>query len=156
VVRLVPEQLDGDAVGVEVRSNTTSAADYWLPEGANRLSELSRSENATVASFVWGSTAKAVYPGGSSEDGGVGSYQNLSANGSHYLVRLEFVSVTGGYSALSYDPWLSLTPLSAAVGKAAAWILTPTSIAVIAGAASGTLVLALAASRRRSPPESEL
>jgi hypothetical protein len=145
-----------DSVGVEVRSNATAASDYWVPHGSNRLDERSRAANQSIASFAWGSSTVARYPGGRSEDGGVGSYRNFSANGSHYLVRLEFVSVSGGYTALSYDPWIALTPATPNAQGLTAWALSPTSGAILAGAGAGTLALALVVARRRVRPESDL
>jgi len=145
-----------DSVGVEVRATATSPSAYWAADGTNRLTELTRASHRPLASFVWGATAKALYSGGSSEDSSVGSYSNLTAGGSSFLVRLEFGSVTGGYTSLSYDPWLAIIPTSGPLGKLAAWILTPTSLAIIAGGGIAVLALAVLARARRSPPESGL
>lgn len=145
-----------DAVGVEVRSNATSPSAYWASGGANQLTELSRAHQQPLASFVWGATAKAQYSGGSIQDSYIGSYRNLSAGGSGFLVRLEFGSVTGGYTHLSYDPWLAIVPSGASLGKLAAWVLSPTSLAVIVGGGAASVILAGLARSRRSPPESGL
>jgi hypothetical protein len=145
-----------DQVGVEARSNTTLPSTYWTPVGSNRLDERSRVSDQTIASFVWGASARAHYPNGSGEDSSVGSYRNLSSGGSAYLVRLEFVSVTGGYSSLSYDPWLSLVPPGGSPSRLTAWVLTPASIAVVGGAAIGTVALGVVARSRRLPPETDL
>lgn len=144
-----------DSVGVEVRSNAAAAPDYWMSSGSNRLTELSRTTNQAVAAFAWGDTAKARYSGGNSQDASIGAYQNLSSNGSTYLVRLEFGTVTGGYTSISYDPWLSIIPPGSA-GRLAAWLVTPTSLAIVAGGSAATIALAIVARARRSPPETGL
>lgn len=145
-----------DSVGVEVRSNVSSAAGYWVPQGVNQLTEVSRSSQRPLASFVWGDNATARYSGGQSEFSSVGAYSQLSANGTSSLVRLEFGSVTGGYTSLSYDPWLAIIPAGGSVAQLAAWVVTPTFLAILAGGAAGTLVLAAFARSRRLPPESDL
>jgi hypothetical protein len=145
-----------DSVGVEVRSNVTAPSAYWAAGGANQLTELSRTDQRALATFTWGALAQARYSGGTVEDSSVGTYSNLSAGGSSYLVRLEFGSVTGGYSSLSYDPWLAILPSSSSLGKLAAWVLSPTSLAIIAGGGAASLVLAVLARARRTPPETGL
>jgi hypothetical protein len=145
-----------DALGVEVRSNLSTASGRWVLGGGHSLTAESASTHARLASFTWGVLARAVYSGGGEEDSNVGSYHNFSTNGASSLVRLEFGAVSGGYSALSYDPWLGIVPVHLSVGSLAAWVLTPGSWAVLGAGGAGTILLAVWTRSRRTPPESGL
>lgn len=143
-----------DAVGLQVRSNLTLGVGYWQPAGNYSLMGVAVGTRTPLASFAWGASASAQYPVGSPQEGGVGAYRNLSADNSSSLVRLEFISVQGGYSALAYDPWLEVFAPPAKLASALeAWVVTPTALAALgAGGALAVLFAGLARSRR-VPPE---
>ncbi len=146
-----------DSLGVEVRSNVSSTLGYWQATGSDAVTEISRTTQAPVASFVWGATAVAQYPrGGAESDSSVSAYRNFSRNDSNSLVRLSFGSVPGNYSSLSYDPWLEILAPGKVGSAVAAIILNPLSVSAIAVGTAVSLGLAYVARRRRTPPEAGL
>ncbi len=145
-----------DSLGVEVRTNLTSAVGYWQASGSNSLTGVSRSSQSPIAAFTWESSAVAHYQGGGEDDSSVSSYHNFSGNYSSSLVRLSFGAVPGNYSSLSYDPWLEvLSPVGFAQGLATV-VLTPLSLSALALGGAVVAGLAYVARRRRTPPEEGL
>jgi hypothetical protein len=145
-----------DYLGVEVRSNLSPAPGHWILGTGNSLSAVGATNATLLATYRWESSALAVYSGGGEEDSQVGSYHNFSTSGGSSLLRLEFGSVSGGYAALAYDPWLGIVPLPKASGPLPAWLFTPASLAVIAAGSAGIVVLAIWTRSSRRPPESGL
>lgn len=151
-----------DALGLEVRSNATSTAGYWMPNGTAGLTEFAPVTHTPLAEFSWAGAVLAQYAGGRSANLSIGSYQNISSGGGDYLVRLEFGSQSpssGGYADLSYDPTLTLiVPALAPLVPTSvpAWLLTPLALEVLGVGAAVSVVLAAVARRRRSPPDSGL
>lgn len=145
-----------DSLGVEVRSSLAPALGYWASGAGDTVDALNSSSHAPFARFAWGANARTEYSGGGSADSSVGTYRNISSGGASSLVRLDFGSVTGGYTSLSYDPWVGILPAPLTAGNLASLILTPESLAVLALGGSGAFLLASWARTRRTPPESGL
>ncbi len=143
-----PWQHAEDALGIEVLTNATGGgAGVWAPSGADALA---LTAGTGGASFRWGSSAVADYATGRAADGAVeDAYRSISPNGQTTLIRLDFTNVTGGYSHLRFDPWLTvLGPTSAPVP--AAWIVGGGALgAVAAGGLLSAAFAAGAAVRRR-------
>ncbi len=145
-----------DSLGLEVRSNLSATIGYWQASGTRAVTGISRATSDAFVRFSWGASARTFYANGNEGESSVGTYHNYSANGSSSLVRLDFTPVEGGYSALSYDPWVELlTPGPTEAGLAAV-VLTPLSLGALVTGAAVTGVLAWVARRRRVPPETGL
>lgn len=153
-----PWQDGTDALGLDLRlvaANQTRIASAYDPVH-HQLDELANSTNAAVATLSWAPAATVAYSDGSSDESTVASYSNTTSDGANSTVRLLFASVSGGYSAISYDPWVALHPLAFHLPVLPAWALDLTGWVVLGGAAGATALLAVAALRRRPRRSDEL
>ncbi len=149
-----PWVLASDALGLQVNSTAILAGASWTVSSANALAETSPGADSPVATFQWAPGAQVQYQDGTTGQSAVKSFQNTSRWTTESLVRLDFVSVPGGYSSLEYDPWITLNPN---VFRAVAWVFSTASLEVMGGAMAVVAVLAAVAGvRRRTPPGSEL
>jgi len=149
-----PWVLASDALGLQVNSTASLAGASWTVSSANALAEISPGAASPVATFQWAPGAQVQYSDGTTGQSAVKSFQNVSRWTTESLVRLDFVSVPGGYSSLEYDPWITLNPN---VFKPVAWVFSTASLEVMGGAMAVVAILGVVAGvRRRSPPGSEL
>ncbi len=117
----------------------------------NSLVEVRSQDQATLSTLSWASQATVYYRTGGNGNSSVGTYRAIAANGTNSTIHLEFGAVAGGYTDLSFDPWirLNLSALAAAP-PIPAWLWTPQSLGILALAVAATAVLAIFAARSRS------
>jgi hypothetical protein len=139
-----------DSLGIQVNSSALQPGAVWASGKGNSIAEVTQQSNATIATYLWSGGARVHYSDGSEAQTAVGSYRNFSRTTSTSFVRLAFESVSGGYSSLSYDPWITLNPT--VFHQLAAWVLTPASLEVTAVATGVAVLLAAVAAVRRRPP----
>lgn len=151
-----PWQELNDSLGVQVITNATSTSAYWQVSGTNSVVERASGSGGTLGTYAWGSAATATYTNGNRSLSVVGAYHNISTNGLSSLVRLEFGTVSGGYRALGYDPWVSLTGVGPLARIVPAWLLGPDALATIGAGTVVSLALAAVALRRRRAPDHDL
>ena len=126
---------------------------------ANSLAEVRTQDSTTLATLTWAARATVHYRTGGVDNSSVGSFQAIATNGTNSTVHLQFGSVSGGYTDLSFDPWIRLNLSALGVGLALppvpAWLLTTQSIAILAIVGVACVGLAVVARRSRardSPP----
>ncbi len=117
----------------------------------NTLLEVRTQDAATLSTLTWASQATVHYRTGGDGSSLVGTYRAIAANGTNSTVHLEFGAVTGGYSALSFDPYiqLNLSALSPPL-PLPAWLWTPESLGIIGLAGAVTFAMAVLAVRSRA------
>lgn len=123
----------------------------------NSLDEVSVTNHSTLATLSWASNATVRYRAGAGDTSSVGTYQAFAANGTNSTVHLRFGAVSGGYSDLSFDPWirLNLTAFRAILSPPLpAWVFTTSTLETLGLATVVVVALAAVASRSRSrdPP----
>ncbi|MCI4353677.1 MAG: hypothetical protein L3K14_09925 [Thermoplasmata archaeon] len=136
-----------DYIGLQVNSSASQNGALWKPTSLTSIAEVSGS--TTIATFQWGTGARVSYSDGTSGLSVIEADQNQSRWTSQSFVRLDFGSVTGGYSSLEYDPWITLNP---SAFKALAWVFTPATLETSAGALAVVAILAAVATVRKRRP----
>ena len=133
-----------DSLGIQVNSTTLQSSAMWTPSTNNSIRDVSAS--TTIATYLWGAGATVHYTNGTASLSAVESDRNQSEWGNESFVRLDFGAVSGGYTSLEYDPWITLNP---SAFKLPAWVFTPATLETSGGALALVAVLAAVATVRR-------
>ena len=102
-----------DSLGFGLESRGAEGSHFVYNQPSRTLQEEWNSTNYTFASIVFGTGAEIEYPNESlseatvSEQAGV---YNAGTPGRESVVLVTFGGVTGGYSFVSYDPWVVFSP----------------------------------------------
>ncbi len=144
-----------DSLGLQVGMVATGSTGIVAGIPANALVETRTGTGATVATLSWASDASVRYVNGTAGTSAVGAYRNISSGGSTSFVRLIFGAVSGGYTALSYDPWIQLNLAAFGLQSVPAWLFTTASLAALGAAGVTVGGLAVLAARRRAASEED-
>ncbi len=120
------------------------------------LQELANGTNATVAALTWAPAATVLYSNGSSSSSSVATYAATAPTGANSTVRVLFGAVDGGYSSVSYDPWIALNLGAFVLEHLPAWAIDLGGWIALVAAVVISAVLAVGAARRRRQGPDEL
>jgi hypothetical protein len=153
-----PWQSTGDFLGIEVGTTAEQGTHLAYSSATSTLSELWDSSGAVATNLTFGASANAT--GSSDSVLSVTEQVGLEPSGPGPTASFVLVSFAGpgGYSNLTYDPWITFgaTPLRPVIGPSAviAAVLPLGAVAAIAVAVAGLGIVAFRA--RRHPPEEGL
>jgi hypothetical protein len=142
-----------DALGLDMAmvagSSATRIADRVGTE-PYLLRELANGTNVSVATLSWAPSAQVQYGNGSSNPTDVATYTATAPAGVNSTVRLLFTNVTGGYDAISYDPWVALNLHAFPAAPLPPWALSYLDWGAVGAGAAALAVLGVLAARRRT------
>ncbi len=144
-----------DSLGLGLRVQAADATEIESSSGADGITEGSNATGSPVANLTWAPTATVTTASGSTATATVVPSVLVSDDHQNSEVHLLFSGVQGGYSALFYDPTISLHSGAFSRSSPMAWLFTPEVLGAIVGGTILVALLAATAWKARSEPSTD-